>query len=395
MPDDDECSDEKSLKVYEILLNSLPSCAEALMTCDKPQQKEKLGEMASVSVSYFRLLNWLLMTDQQIDEFEPHFDLFMEIYHRCDRELFELDYNKFEMLKFLSKLIDGNKKYLLKIMRGGTIPTDQFLEFFISLNSNPEYVEYNNEICALFYRILRQAVSLEGEHHALSKKYLYDIAKHRNWNWATQYLLYETTRYPLVADEMIQIIQKLCQHFKSTDMMYKNIDHILRCIDVLVKKKFFDYPDNATTALNIFVQDSMKLKLYCVSKGGVEVLCRAIIHVIEKKGSDGVESIELSLHTMNNILDWVDEMNLDEDEMLDESDGYQMNQLLHDAKIRLISHHEDKYELVQRLHSYISELTTNQESMIELNEMVSRRLKKFEVINIQSLSDDDLSDDDN
>lgn len=386
--------EERSNQVFHSLINILPECGGALAKCNKPRPKERLGKVQSVAYSYFRLLNWIMRTEKQAKEFEPYFMFFMEIYHRCDRELFELDFNKLEMIKFLNFLADSKESYLLKIMHGGTEPTDQFLDFFISLNSNNEYLEYNNETCSYYYRFLNKCISLEGEHQQLSKKYLEKIVKHRTWNWGTQYLLLETDKYPQVALELSEIIRQLTIHYKHSDMVRSNIEHVLNCIERLPMKKLYESPDNAMHILDILVQDSLQEKLYCVSKRGVEIICKLVIHVIDKKGMEAYDSIELILKTLCKLLDWVEEVNSDdEDIMVYDQDSTDVDQLMNKAKNALISHYEDTYLMIEKLHTFVGEMTDHVENFLDLNAVVTRRLTKFKM-DVTSISSGELSEDD-
>jgi len=393
--DDDQLMEavERSNQVFQILINILPECGDALARCNKPRPKERLGKAQSVAYSYFRLLNWIMRTDQQVKEFEPYFMFFMEIYHKVDRELFELDFNKLEMVKFLNHLADSNISYLLKIMHGGTESTDQFLDFFISLNSNNEYLEYNNETCAYYYRFLNKCISLEGEYQQLSKGYLEKIVKHRTWNWGTQYLLLETDKYPQVALELSEIIRSLTIHFKHSDMVKSNIEHVLNCLERLPMKKLFESPDNAIHVLDILVHDSIEEKLYCICKRGVEIICRLVVHMIDKKGMESYDSIELILKTLCKLLDWVEDFNSDEEDiMVYDQDTKGVDQWMIKAKNALISQYEDTFMMIEKLHTFVGEMSDHVESFLDLNAVVTRRLTKFKM-DVTSISSGEISED--
>lgn len=359
-PDPDMVQD-RAAQIYQMLINFMPSCRDVLGKVDLPEPKQRLPKSKSVLYSYFRLINWSLINTEDKLNFDPYFPLFMEIFYKVDRGVFEMDFNKLEMIRFLDTLTDENEELLYFIINGVTKEAQMFLEFFISLNVATDCIEYNNICCAHYYNVVKKCCLLDP-------KFLKSVITHRNWGWGTQYLLLETQKYPNTAMHIIEIIYQIPEQLGSCEHTKENLLLVISTMQSMMEVKLTELPDNCIHVASILTKNSIDDKLFFINKNGMTTLSKMGQKIISKKSGDDsiVECISNLVMLMNDLLDWVD----------DYPESVTRTSNLEEAKMALLKCAELKPFLLA-LKSYMTCVTGSQDIM-ESVEYLSVKLDKIQ-----------------
>lgn len=189
-------------------------------------------------VFYFRLLKWYARGTKEKNMFGKYFKEFSVLFYQADNFRLVCDENKKELINFWHHVTQDNTQNTNLLINDEKL-FHRLLDFWISLNPNPRYKQYNSSSLPPFYSLI--LLTCKENSKCLEK-----IVFHHNFEWAIRYLYLETTEYEETAKIIFEILTMCCTYpaFRQKHIMQilageKNTPkfniHTLRFLQILLK----------------------------------------------------------------------------------------------------------------------------------------------------------------